>query len=158
MSIVDTKKLNFMNALKDGAIQSMHDSGIKESITLAQAAVESSWLTSQLAIQAKNVFGIKATSSWTGKILAMPTKEYVNGHIVTVDANWRCYDSYAASLADHANFFVVNPRYAKALAVKGDAAQFAAAIQAAGYSTNPGYADLLMAIIRSNNFQQFDSL
>ena len=58
--------------------------------------------------------------------------------------------------AAHGHFLRDNSRYAKAFqAVDGES--FARAIAAAGYATDPKYADLLVEIIRENNLTQYDT-
>ncbi|MGL5262334.1 MAG: glycoside hydrolase family 73 protein, partial [Bacteroides sp.] len=60
---------------------------------------------------------------------------------------FRRYDTPEESFTDHANFYLSNPRYAKALEVKEDPRRFADEIAKAGYATDPNYAKTLKSII-----------
>ena len=146
----------FLAEIGPGARQSNIDTGIPASFTLAQAALESSWGASGLALEGKNLFGIKALGDWNGPTITMPTQEYENGQWVTIQAAFRAYPSWAASLDDHAKFFFVNPRYRPALAVRTDPNAFARQVQACGYATAPNYADLIIEIMQDNNLYSYD--
>lgn len=146
----------FLAAIGPGAKQSNIDTGIPASFTLAQAALESGWGASGLAIEGKNLFGIKALGDWNGPTITRPTQEYENGEWVTIQAAFRAYPSWAASLDDHAKFFFVNPRYEPALLVRTDPNEFAEKVQACGYATAPNYADLIIEIMQDNSLYQFD--
>lgn len=73
----------------------------------AHAAHESAWGSSQLATRANNLFGVKAIGSatpyWDGGQVLMPTREYYDGHWVTIDSAFRAYPSTDACLADYAD-------------------------------------------------------
>ena len=147
----------FLAAIGPGARLSNIDTGIPASFTLAQAALESGWGESDLAVQSKNLFGIKCSPGWTGKCQEWPTKEYSPERgWYEIRAQFRSYPSWAASLDDHARFFFVNPRYRPALSVRTDPNAFARQVQACGYATAPNYADLIIEIMQDNNLYQFD--
>ncbi len=126
------------------------------SVTIAQAAVESSWGSSELCVKGNALFGIKADSNWHGDSIMLPTDEDLpDGRHETITALFRAYASWDESFSDHETFLKSNPRYAPALIHK-DAENFVNAIAAAGYSTNPHYASLLMSIINYHNLTRFD--
>ena len=60
--------LAYINEWKETAIQQQADYGIPASITMAQALLESGAGKSELAVNAKNHFGIKCTSEWFGGV------------------------------------------------------------------------------------------
>lgn len=127
---------------------------ILASITIAQAAIESGWGQHAPGF---NLFGIKADSEWNGSYTTQPTHEYVNGRYVAIEARFRAYPGYQASLEDHAAFLLQNPRYAPALAAASKGAQaYAQQLQACGYSTNPQYAHLLMEIVNTHDLTSYD--
>ncbi|MBT8196570.1 MAG: glucosaminidase domain-containing protein, partial [Bacteroidia bacterium] len=68
-------KQEYIATYKDFAIQDMIESGVPASITLAQAILESSSGNSKLATKAKNHFGIKCHSSWSGPSIKMDDDE-----------------------------------------------------------------------------------
>jgi flagellum-specific peptidoglycan hydrolase FlgJ len=55
-----------------------------------EAALESGWGRSRLAVEANNLFGQKQSHppAPETETLAMPTREYLHGHWTTVMANW----------------------------------------------------------------------
>lgn len=128
-------------------------SGVPASIILAQAALETGWGGSTIG-DAKNLFGIKGTGP-AGSI-SVPTREVINGRSVTVQANFRKYNTWMESIADHSRL-LQNSRYAAAMRVKNDPEQFARELQKAGYATDPNYASTLISIMRSNNFSQYNN-
>lgn len=126
--------------------------GIPISFTIAQAALESGWGS---RVRGNNLFGIKADKSWTGPTVDVPTHEVVDGKRIAITDKFRAYNSWADCLQDRAQFFFRNPRYAKCFR-ETTGAGWARAVAAAGYATDPGYADSLIAIIRCRNLQQYD--
>lgn len=154
------EKQAFIDAVAPGAVKGWQEEGILPSLSIAQAILESGWGTSQLAKDTCNLFGIKASEDWAGKTITVPTKEWVNGGYITVNAGFRAYDSWADSVADHAAFFNSTgwrrERYGKVI---GEANYIAAcrAVQAAGYATAPDYADKLIRVIEENNLARFDN-
>jgi flagellum-specific peptidoglycan hydrolase FlgJ len=146
----------FITAIAPAAVASEKLTGISAAFVIAQGALESEWDKSGLALSAMNLFGVKADKSWLGETVSIPTKEFIGGKAVVVPALWRKYPTWQACLDDHAVFFVVNPRYAEALKVRGDPLAFAAAIVKAGYCTDPDYVSKITAVIHSHTLTQFD--
>lgn len=146
---------NWLGALAAG----MYGSGLFPSVLLAQAALESGYGKSELAHKFNNLFGIKATPSWTGDRVTMKTREVIDGETVFVDADFRAYPSPADSLKDRNSFLKRNIRYTNAGVFKARTPEEqATALQRAGYATDPGYAAALIRIIRQNNLTRFDDL
>jgi len=145
----------FIAAISPAACSLAATSKIPASFVVAQAALESGWASSQLAQKYFNLFGVKADSSWHGPIVTLPTTEYVSGVPKRVSAAWRVYDGWLSSLRDHAQFLIVNPRYAGAFSCTTGAA-FASAVAAAGYATDPSYAAKIISIINSHNLASLD--
>lgn len=150
------KPADFIAAIGPSAQESAHITGIPASFTIAQAALESAWGESELAKQAFNLFGVKADKAWTGNVLYLPTKEFMQGKWVTVTAAWRKYPGWLASINDRAKFFAVNPRYHLAMTGKRSGDDFARQIALAGYATDPRYAEKLCQIIRQYKLDQYD--
>lgn len=103
---------------------------------LAQSANETGFGSS---VAGNNMFGIKADAAWTGKKIAVPTHEVVNGNRIAVTSYFRAYDSPRDSFADFAKFIKANPRYKTALQYTTDPIMFSKHIAAAGYATDPNY-------------------
>ena len=85
---------------------------ILTSVTIAQAALESGWGTSELAMHANALFGIKADKRWNGRTYAIKTKEWYNDNkpVIIVD-KFRAYPTWKASIADHTASLTASPRY-----------------------------------------------
>ncbi len=124
--------------------------GVEPRLLLAQAALETGWggAVPQHAdgASANNLFGIKAGGTWSGARTAQWTLEHEDGVAVGRRANFRAYPSSAASFADYADLIGNTPRYAAALANADNPEAYAHAVQAAGYATDPSYADKWLAI------------
>ncbi|WP_323141274.1 glycoside hydrolase family 73 protein [Massilia phyllosphaerae] len=144
----------FIGMLAGFAQDCQRRTGIPASITLAQAALESSW---GARAPGNNLFGIKADKSWTGPTVTFQTTEHLAGQIVKMPDAFRRYDSWLASMIDHAQFLLKNPRYRDCFK-QIDGAGWARALQAAGYATDPEYANKLIAIMRVRNLAFYDQV
>ncbi|MWV45779.1 mannosyl-glycoprotein endo-beta-N-acetylglucosamidase [Paenibacillus sp. HJL G12] len=131
--------------------------GVPASLTIAQAALESSWGGSGLTAKANNLFGIKGEGP-AGSI-RMLTSEYIKGTLVQIEAYFRMYHSWGESIQDHSRLIVNgvagDRRYAGALNADGKTA--ARLVAKAGYATDPQYADKLIQIMDQNNLYQYDA-
>jgi flagellum-specific peptidoglycan hydrolase FlgJ len=83
------------------------------SLIIAQACHESGWGRSGLSNKYNNLFGVKASSGWDGKVIALPTNEEVYGQVITITANFRQYNNWSESIEDHSKFLLVNSNYTK---------------------------------------------
>jgi hypothetical protein len=138
----------YVDKFKNIAIREMKSYGIPASITLAQGILESGSGNSKLAREANNHFGIKCTSDWTGgKIFEDDDKE---------DECFRVYKSAEESFRDHSEF-LKRKRYAALFELnKNDYRGWASGLKAAGYATNPKYADLLISLVERYKLDRFD--
>ena len=146
---------NFVQHHRAAAERVAQESGIPASFMLGQAGHETGWGKSEIrhkdGSNSFNLFGIKAGKGWTGKVAEITTTEYINGAPRKVTAKFRAYDSYEDSFKDYARLINDNPRYDKAqeVARTGSATAYAAALQKAGYATDPQYASKLGRAIQS---------
>jgi len=144
--------VSFQEKLSAHADEASAATGIPAKFMLGQAALESGWGKREIkgrdGTNSNNLFGIKATADWKGKVVEATTTEYVNGKAQTKVERFRAYDSYADSFKDYARLITNNPRYEKVLASAGDASAFAQGLQKAGYATDPQYANKLTSIIK----------
>ncbi len=157
----DEYKRQFIDELIPISKELYDEYGILPSITIGQAILESDWGRSELSKKGNNLFGIKATPSWQGKVLNMETSENYNDKIKD---NFRYYSSKEDSVKDYANFLVKNKRYRENKVFRATEYKTQAkAIEKAGYSTkkdkdgNLLYSSLLGKIIREYNLQLIDS-
>lgn len=145
-------KQDFINAIRQGAIDGYTKYKILPSLTMAQAILESGWGESHIQ---NNLFGIKAGTSWNGKVAIRQTKEFINGKWITVNAKFRAYNSFNESIEDHAKLLGRNKRYQKVTQAK-DYKQACYEVWKAGYATDPNYPQKLIKIIEQNNLNQYD--
>jgi flagellum-specific peptidoglycan hydrolase FlgJ len=141
--------------------------GISAVATLTQAALESAWGD---VAPGNMFFGVKDTDGINGNEQLITTTEYSSRanlkfpviiSITPVIRNgrkmfkyiikdyFRKYPTPEECFNDHAQFFLKNSRYAKALVVKHNYNSFFEEIAKAGYATDPNYADTLKAISKS---------
>ena len=145
----------FVQHLSSVAERVSQASGIPASFMLGQAGHETGWGKSEIknadGTNSFNLFGIKAGKGWTGKVAEVTTTEYVDGVPRKMVAKFRAYDSYEDSFRDYARLITESPRYEKAQATAktGSAVAYAAALQKAGYATDPQYARKLSGAIQS---------
>ena len=145
----------FVQHLSGTAERVAQESGIPAAFMLGQAGHETGWGKSAIkkadGSDSFNLFGIKATKGWTGTVAEGTTTEYIDGKPRKVTAKFRAYDSYEESFRDYARLIKESPRYEKAesVAKTGSAVAYAAALQKAGYATDPEYARKLSGAIQS---------
>lgn len=122
---------------------------IPASITMAQGLLESGAGYSELTRKANNHFGIKCGSDWTG-----PTSHHDD------DAKQECFRSYdnaRESYEDHSRFLTTKRRYASLFNLRtNDYKGWAHGLKAAGYATNPVYAEMLINIIERYELYKLD--
>lgn len=131
--------------------------GVSPLVLVAQAALETRWgqhVPSTDEGSSYNLFGIKADPHWGGRRIAKDTVEFEGGVAVRKKEPFRAYDSLEHGFSDFVSFLKGNLRYAGALASGADPARFTAALQKAGYATDPGYAAKINAILGSDTLRR----
>lgn len=154
---MNTEQKNFIKTVGALASADMKKSGVLASLTIAQAITETGWGTSGLAVEGKALFEIKATKSWKGKVYCKDTKECYDGvNLVEVkNTAFRAYDTWEESVTDHSAFLKANKRYKEVIG-ETDYKKACNAIKAAGYATDPEYANKLIEIIEQYKLTEFD--
>ena len=121
--------LDYIEQWKETAVQQQMDYGVPAAITMAQALLESSAGQSELALNARNHFGIKCTSDWFGGV-----------YYYDDDSRGECFRQYAdayESFKDH-SLFLKRPRYATCFEIAvEDYEGWAHRLKACGYATTP---------------------
>lgn len=145
-------KQDFINAIRQGAIDGYTKYKILPSLTMAQAILESGWGKNHIQ---NNLFGIKAGTSWNGKVAIRQTKEFINGKWITVNAKFRAYNSFNESIEDHAKLLGTSKRY-KPVTQAQNYKQICNQIWKCGYATDPNYPNKLIRIIEQNKLYQYD--
>lgn len=146
------KRTEFIEKVAQYAVADYNRSKILPSLTIAQAILESGWGKSGLAVRCNNLFGIKGKYQGQGEVF--PTKEFMGGKWITIEAEFRKYPTFEGSIRDH-NDLLQKPRYKK---VKGekDYKKACHAIKEAGYATDPNYPALLIDIIERLKLNKYD--
>ena len=156
---------DFITSAVGPAQTSKKDTGVPAAVTIAQAILESGYGAKHIG-EANNYFGIKASTKPDGTVdygtvatgyVTVPTREVLQGKDVTIQAKFRKYASMTDSFKDHGLFLKNNTRYATAFTHSSDPIQFAKDIAAAGYATDPKYADTLVALINQWKLAQYDT-
>ena len=142
---------DYIETYKDIAMQEMREHKIPASITLAQGLLESGAGNSALAREAKNHFGIKCHKGWEGDTYIMDDDEK--------NECFRKYDNAEASFRDHSEFLCGRSRYAALFELEiTDYEGWAKGLKAAGYATNPKYAQLLIDRIKLYDLTKYDQI
>ncbi len=148
-NVMADKRKEFIRKYKHIAIREMERTGIPASITLAQGILESGCGESELAVNANNHFGIKCHETWNGDTYTMDDD--------TRDECFRKYKNIEQSWIDHSDFLTSRPRYAGLFSIPTtDYKAWAKGLKAAGYATNPQYANMLIKIIEEEELYKFD--
>lgn len=142
---------DFIGKLMLPAKNAAEKSGIAHHLILAQAALESGWGRREIQTEngqpSYNLFGIKASSNWSGKTTNITTTEYVNGQPQKMKQVFKVYDSYEHALNDYVALLTQHDRYSPVVNAKTPE-QGAVELQKAGYATDPKYANKLINLIQ----------
>lgn len=139
----------YIDQYKDIAIEQMHKWKVPASITLAQGLFESGAGQSELTRKGNNHFGIKC-HGWTGRTIYHDDDRR--------NECFRAYRSAYESFEDHSRFLASSQRYSSLFRLKTtDYKGWARGLKAAGYATNPRYADKLIEIIQLYKLYRYDS-
>lgn len=159
----------FIDKISSCAVRDMEAGGILASVTIAQAILESGYGSSELAVMAHNLFGMKCSlsgntwkSCWDFKSkYSVFTKEQdKDGKESTILANFRKYSSWEESVADH-SLYLLGAMNGKELRYKGlagekDLRKAIQIIKDGGYATDVKYVDKVMSIIEKFDLTQYD--
>ena len=141
----------YIQTYKDIAMREMREHKIPASITLAQGILESGAGNSALAREAKNHFGIKCHKGWAGDTYMMDDD--------AKDECFRKYDNVEQSFRDHSEFLRTRGRYSALFELEiTDYQGWAKGLKAAGYATNPKYAQLLIDRIELYDLAKYDQI
>ncbi len=132
--------------------------GLPPSLVVAMAINESGWGKSTLSRDAFNFFGIKAhRGPGTAGVYDAPTWEVVDGQAIATTASFRAYYSLEESVRDLGTFLHTNSRYDPVFQLSGDPSAAARALLAAGYATDPAWADKLIRLVDLYQLRQLDT-
>jgi flagellum-specific peptidoglycan hydrolase FlgJ len=154
---VDPKQ-SFLAAVEPAAIAARRQTAVPASVTVAQAILESDWGRSALATGASNYFGMKALGGLGNDgVVWLSTSEFDDdGQEYDTVSPFRAYKSLSDSILDHDRLLTTLSRYAPAMQAANDPQQFAEMLAQGGYSTDPDYADKLVALMDSYDLYSLD--
>ena len=166
--LTDNEK--FIEEIGAMAKADMAKRGICAAVTVAQAILESGWGKSDLAVKAKNIFGMKCSlsgntwpgSSWDGKSsYNKSTGEYYSGSYTSVKADFRVYKNWSESVADH-SAYLAGAKRGSALRYGGlvgctDYRKAAQIIKDGEYATSPDYVSKICNIVEQYNLTRFNT-
>lgn len=154
----------FLNKAAKQAVKAAKKYGTYPSVMIAQAIVESGWGQSGLAVNANNLFGMKADDSWGGATYSAKTREEdKNGKSYYITAKFRKYNSFEESFEDNGKKLREGVSW-QPLRYKGawleNASNYAAATKAltGTYATDSKYDIALNSRITSHNLNQYDPI
>jgi LysM repeat protein len=134
----------------DIAVRQQKKHGVPASITMAQGLLESGAGKSTLAIRSNNHFGIKCHNTWDGDTVIF----FDDGQ----NTCFRKYKKVEDSYDDHSMFLVRGKRYATLFMLDvNDYKSWAFGLKAAGYATDPSYAEKLIRIIETYDLNKLTS-
>ena len=141
----------YIEKYKEPAINKMYEYKIPASITIAQGIFESACGMSHLAKDGNNHFGIKCHKEWEGDTILIDDDE--------LQECFRKYTTVEESFNDHSLFLKTRPRYSGLFELDVmDYAGWAKGLKAAGYATNPEYANRLIRLIETYHIARLDTL
>lgn len=147
----DADLYQYIETYKELAIEKMAQYKIPASITLAQGIFESACGKSKLATEGNNHFGIKCHKDWTGDTIKIDDDE--------LQECFRKYEKVEESYNDHSRFLTSRQRYKALFSLDVmDYKAWAKGLKAAGYATNPQYAERLINLIERFNLAQQDTI
>lgn len=134
-------------------------SKILVSVRLAQACLESSYGQSELARNARNFAGIKASSPWTGETYTKLSDEEIDGKMKPKMSAFRKYGSVEEFVEDHSNFFTSTQKRAEEVykqAIEATTYIGQCAALSSVYATDSKYGRKLIEIIEQYDLTQYD--
>jgi flagellar protein FlgJ len=142
---------DFVQGLWPQAQQAGQQLGVDPTNLIAQAALETNWGRSLPhdggGHSSNNLFGVKASGSWSGASVEAATREVAaDGSSSSAVAPFRAYSDTSESFQDYVALLRNSPRYAAALNTGSNAQAFAAGLQHGGYATDPDYVRKVSAV------------
>lgn len=129
--------------------------GVRTSLLLAQAALESNWGQSQLARESNNYFGIKSKDG-----REYPTQEFRASEWEKIDSSFKEYESVYDSVLDYADLLKNGTSWNSELyqeVIQAENYERAAyALTDAGYATDPRYAEKIIKMIEQYDLNELD--
>ncbi|HAN20371.1 MAG: hypothetical protein A2Y15_08005 [Clostridiales bacterium GWF2_36_10] len=164
ISNLSTYKQYFRRTMGSFARADMYKTDILASLTISQSMLESGWGESNFGTIGKNLFCIKAYSSWTGMVF--DNKENIvysnlNDYRIISGSNftgssWRAYASWDDSIIDHST--LLNSSQYVGIPGMLDYKEACYAVVTRGYTSDYQYSERLISLIENYDLAQFDNI
>lgn len=138
------------------------------SFRIAQACFEPSYGTSELAVNANALFGVKNNDQWEGKCYSKLTKECYDGvTLEDVNGDFRAYDSWEESIIDQGDYLInrcVSMKYHPeikhyaALVGNRDYKDCARILKKKNYGTAHDYDKRVIDYVEKHDLTKYDSM
>lgn len=160
---------DFVTKIAPYAMKDAEASRILASVTMAQAILESGYGSTDLAVNANNLFGMKCSLSgntwksvWDGtsKYTKTTKEQKKNGEEYSVVADFRAYPDIQASINDHSLYLLgamkgAAKRY-EGLSGEADYRKAIQIIKNGGYATDVTYVEKICSIIERWELHKYD--
>lgn len=164
ISKLSAYKQYFRRTIGSLARADMYKNDVLASLTISQAILESGWGESPFGTVGKNLFCIKAYTTWSG--LVFDNKENIVYNNMTDyrimsgtsyrGSSWRGYLTWEDSVADHSTL-LKSSTYAGIPGLR-DYKQACLKVVECGYTADEGYATRLISIIETYDLLQYDNI
>lgn len=164
ISRLSTYKQYFRRTLGSFARADMYKNNILASLTVSQSMLESGWGESTFGTIGKNLFCIKAYSSWSGMVF--DNKEEIvysnlNDYRIISGSNyggssWRAYANWYDSVKDHST--LLNSSQYTGIPGVLDYKEACIAVVTRGYTSDEGYSKRLISLIEDYDLTQYDDI
>lgn len=148
----------FIDSIFDPALSAAENLGVAVEGILAQAALETGWgkalMTRGNGDSSFNLFNIKAGGGWQGDTVQKTVLEYDGARAYQTPASFRAYEDLNQAFEDFTRLLTGKTRYAAVLG-QSDAQAYGAALQQAGYATDPDYGRKIAAIASRTEFKDY---
>lgn len=146
----------FIEKAAENAILLESTHGIRPSVAIAQAILESNWGKSELAQEEQNYYGIKGYGNEEKYV----TKEFENNEWIEIETEFRTYDSMKESMEDYADLLRDGTEWDEDLyqeVIEAPTYEASAeALKTAGYATDPEYPEKVISLIEEYDLDQYD--
>ena len=178
-----TSEQEYINAVAIPAQRACKRYGYLPSVLIAQSClengygIESYWDNPQIALllKANNMVGIKSNllndswdeyTVWQGESITKDTPEEYDGKMVTIEDDFRVYDSIERSFCDFLLFLTYasnygkggKPKYGKKVLSMRDPSALIKKVASLGYATGSTYPSSVMRIINKHDLTKYDNL
>ncbi|MEC6748440.1 glycoside hydrolase family 73 protein [Marinilactibacillus sp. XAAS-LB27] len=155
VGISSSREEEFIDEVGENAVILNATYGIRPSVAIAQAILESNWGRSELAQRENNYYGIKGTNETD-----YTTKEFEEDEWVEIRAEFRSYNTLLESMEDYAKLLKNGTEWDDSLYAdvieSSNYRDAAKALKTAGYATDPDYPDKVISLIETYDLQRFD--